>query len=438
MRSVEKDMKHNIHLTLAICAFFIFAPLAGAQIRQNDGTILAATVPVEARLQGNRGTASAKGTLSLHLDVLSANPAMINVRLLNLVFFNVRQSLISGKKSVRENGVLDIAMMRYGNVQMQYDAKTRTLTGSILVQAHFSQLDEIFPPKFVTKEGKELDFAPSQVQPGSVTLTIQLAEPLENVIVKAQSGNIGKTWARSSVKVEVAQLKSTPSISGYRLDIGIHYGVLAFASKRKFEVVRKLCIQPVRIRDGLLDPAPSGLGLNPSEPQAIVQWRKADVIFTFRRGRTIINHLFKVPGSDYVEEQLLRNIDVPDCVEVFFVENFAPPHRHGGGATWRDGTADAQIITSDFNVRGGRNLTHLAHELGHVLGLEHQETSNNSSGSGIGTLMCASGFLVDNPRQNSQENADNVLNPLLTVTILPIGPPPDCILSVGCGQCSSR
>ncbi len=122
---------------------------------------------------------------------------------------------------------------------------------------------------------------------------------------------------------------------------------------------------------------------------------------------------------------------------MFFVHDFDPQDRWGGGATWGSGTASAKIISSDGNARGGVDVTHLAHELGHVLGLRHpgDAATANAQPASTGTLMCPSGYLNDNPQINSQENEDLVSNPLLVFTLKLRSPGPDCVDSADCGAC---
>ena len=63
------------------------------------------------------------------------------------------------------------------------------------------------------------------------------------------------------------------------------------------------------------------------------------------------------------------------------------------------------MISSDANARNGVDFTHLAHELGHVLGLRHPDAPATASAvpANTGTLMCPSGFNNDNPKVNSKE-----------------------------------
>ena len=60
---------------------------------------------------------------------------------------------------------------------------------------------------------------------------------------------------------------------------------------------------------------------------------------------------------------------------------------------------------------------------------------NNGGSSIYGTLMCASGWGDDNPVRNSQENSDNVSNPLLKLKIKKVSGT-DCTGNTDCGTCN--
>ena len=113
----------------------------------------------------------------------------------------------------------------------------------------------------------------------------------------------------------------------------------------------------------------------------------------------------------------------------------------GGGVTSSGGTESAKVISSDENADFGVDLTHLAHEFGHVLTLKHPGQGfptaalpHRVDGSS-NTLMCPSGFNNDNPQRNSQWNKDNVANPLLTFALKPWTVGPDCTDDSDCGSC---
>ena len=175
-------------------------------------------------------------------------------------------------------------------------------------------------------------------------------------------------------------------------------------------------------------------------PGANEQWHKADVVFEVRDWRTLHKSQYKVL-QESEEDDLLDEVQVDDCVEVFFVDKFDPSDNHGGGVTFGVGTASTQIISSDENADHGIDLTHLAHELGHAMALHHPEqgfptaTFPNIFDGSTGTLMCPSGFMNDNPAVNSQDNADNINNDLFRFSLKFISPGPDCTDDADCGSC---
>jgi hypothetical protein len=208
------------------------------------------------------------------------------------------------------------------------------------------------------------------------------------------------------------------------------------------------CVQPVNIgkltkltnrwKWRSVSYSTTGSGLAFGQTGAANQWNKADVVFNYRDWKTIYKSSYWVTSKAGTEEEdLLAEVDDDDCIEIYFVHDFDPEDAHGGGAAWGGGTAGSKIITSDANERNGVDFTHMAHELGHVLGLHHPwiASSTNMTTANTGTLMCGSGFNNDNPTINSQENKDNVSNPLLKFVFKPRTVGPDCQGNADCGAC---
>ncbi|HKR00779.1 MAG TPA: hypothetical protein VJT09_08900 [Pyrinomonadaceae bacterium] len=417
-----------------------FKPLAQRQEERRDGAALVANVPVEARLRTKAAGSSLKGNMSLHLETSAdqLKGGTITVRQFNLVFPAAPQAELSGRepKSKVRNDLLGVSIpASEREVQLRYDSRTQTASGEIPVQVHFPQLDELFPPVFV-KDPTEEDFAVSRTQRGSLKLELKFAEPLDRSVASTpRSDKGGRASASASVQLEVYPLEDRGiAVPGYRLELSptirFDIGILVI-----LEVANRLCLQPVRIRNNAADPSPTGAGLAFGMPGATTQWNKADVAFTVRDWMTVTNSALKVATSGAEEDQIRASVNVADCIEVFFVENFSPESLHGGGATWSSGTASAKIISSDGNATFGVDLTHLAHELGHVISMGHPGSPNGLFDSSRNTLMCPSGWHNDNPKRNSLDNKNHVSNPLFTFALKVKTPGPDCTNNGDCGSC---
>jgi hypothetical protein len=320
-------------------------------------------------------------------------------------------------------------------VQLRYDSRSQTASGEIPVQVHFAQLDELFPPQLV-KDRTEEDFFVSRTQRGRLKLELKFAEPLDRAAaVATRSRKESRLVASASVQLEVEPLEDRGIVvAGYRLELQARVP-LNIAALIIIEVANRLCIQPVRIRSSAGDLSPTGAGLAFGMPGANTQWNKADITFQVRDWMVVTNSDLKVATEGAEEDQIRAAVNVNDCIEVFFVQNFSPEGLHGGGATWSSGTANAKIISSDGNATFGVDLTHLAHELGHVLNMGHPGNPNGLFDASRNTLMCPSGWHNDNPTRNSQANKTNVSNPLLTFALKAKSPGPDCTNNCDCGSC---
>ncbi|MGH9875526.1 MAG: hypothetical protein ACRD9S_23975 [Pyrinomonadaceae bacterium] len=399
------------------------------------GSILIGNAAVEAKLQA-KGSAALKGRTSFYFEMSQdqLKRGAIAVRQFNLVFPDAPQATISGRepKSRIKTGPLGLSVpASEKSVTLRYDAQKLVLSGEIPVQAHFPQIDEIYPPVFV-KDDRESDFAVSRTQRGRVKLEIKLSQTLDKAIASATQKRAARVTGNVSASIEVEALGDLP---GYRLELRRDAWIIDVGIWRWFESASRLCIQPVRIRSGAGDATPTGAGLAFGMPGANTQWKKADVVFEVRDWMFINNASLKVATEGAEETTIRGSINVADCIEIFFVENFDPVSLHGGGATWSSGTANAKIISSDGNATFGVDLTHLAHELGHVLNMGHPGNPGGLFNASTNTLMCPSGWHNDNPKRNSRDNALNVSNPLLVWTLKSVTPGPDCNSSADCGAC---
>ncbi len=181
-------------------------------------------------------------------------------------------------------------------------------------------------------------------------------------------------------------------------------------------------IQPVFIRDNASDQSPTGWAFDDMMQSAQRIWKKCRVHFNVLDPIYLDNTSYKVLSSRTEVINLKDEVNTDDAIEIFVVTRF-DPIRWGGGATFDSGTANAKIVTCDEQLSvtdptgqylGAVNINHLAHELGHVLGLSHPGSGNPRSliAGTPNTVMNVSGFYADNPSQQSQDNCDNADNPL--------------------------
>jgi hypothetical protein len=393
---------------------------------------ITSTIPVTAKMMIGNQSVEVKGHSGIVFytspEALKQN--LVKVETLNLALFNVDQSLISGKRPKgKQTGVLAFSIWANDQKEtyLKYDPRTLTLTGDIPVNMNFPQVDELLPPK-----KSEEDFFVSPRIPAKIHIQFKLVQALEKLLTdKQQRFNVSGQVSMDFQGQALGDSKLRP----LRSDLLINSHVVDIAPLLRFEVARKLCLQPVRILNAANDASPTGAGLAFGLPGARTEWNKADVVFQVRGWKTVINNNLKVADNATEEGQIRTSVQDDDCIEVFFIENFNPADSHGGGATWSSGTASAQIISSDGNATGGIDFTHLAHELGHVLALGHPSGSPGLTSGNTGTLMCPSGWHRDNPTINSQGNKDNSNNPLLTFAIKLRTVSPNCTNNGDCGAC---
>ncbi|HEY5884518.1 MAG TPA: hypothetical protein VIT88_07505 [Pyrinomonadaceae bacterium] len=364
-------------------------------------------------------------------------PREVRVQNFNVAFFGVPQRLIAGNAPIQEPlGLLGFALASDKPQTLRYDAQKNEFVGELQLFADASFLNAFADP---ARDGKNDQFDTPTI-PATATVRIVLDKPIGDQNREAMS--VGA--------VMELQLR-TRGLKFRRYDFPPFDVTLLDRTKLKldvapliwFELARKLCIQPVRLMRFTFSGFPpvfnfqlTGEGLPFGEPGLRTEWRKADVVFEIREWKTLFNSSFFVTSESETDE-LRALVDDDDCIEVFFVRDFSPQDLFGGGATFGSGTASAKVISSDGNARGGIDFTHLAHEVGHVLGLRHPGAAPTASAqpASTGTLLCPSGFLRDNPRVNSQQNKDLVSNPLLVLAIKLRTAGPDCQNSADCGVC---
>lgn len=412
------------------------------------GMHIIATSEVAAELSVGGEQERITGRVSMHLVTTPAGMREGQVMVLgfNVAFFGVPQRLLARDAPTQEPlGVLAFGVVPDKTQALHYDAKTGRLAGELRMFADASFLSTFAKP---AEDGKgDLFLTPTLLVTATIALDLEKPLPERGVEYQRIQGKLDVNLNAERTQYEKFEFRG--------FNVQLHRAAfldLEIAPLYFFEVAQRLCVQPVRLlRFRWTEVFPyrwtkafplfpfflfSGAGLPFGEPGARTEWRKADVVFNIRDWKTVWASTYWEMDSTEAAG-LLAQVDDDDCIEVFFPYDFDPDALWGGGATFGSGTASSKIISSDGNARGGIDLTHLAHELGHVLGLRHPGAAATASAvpASSGTLMCPSGYLNDNPKVNSQENKNLISNPLLTFAIKFISPGPDCINSADCGAC---
>ena len=412
----------------------------GQDRKDRGGVRVVATNEVAATLAvgDSKERITGRFSFSLVANVEGATRNEIAVEGFNVVFFGVPQKLIAGRAPVDEPlGLLGFSVLSGKKQSLRYDTQKRQITGELRMYGDASFLNAFGEPQGDARR----DHFITPTFPVTATIRIELDKALgdRNDEPQRRSGTLDIQLRAKGFRVKEFNL---PDLE-IRVSDLVKFPV-ELAPVLILEIARKLCIQPVRFFrfdfGSGFPPLPffqlTGAGLPFGEPGLRREWNKADIVFEIRDWKTFfISEFFVMDSSE--REAVRALVDDDDCIEVFFVRDFSPADLFGGGVTSGSGTASAKVISSDGNARGGVDFTHLAHEVGHVLGLRHPgdpATASAQPGS-TGTLMCPSGFLNDNPAVNSQENKDLVSNPLLVFAIKLRTPGPDCLNSADCGPC---
>lgn len=424
--------------------------LTGAVYAQESkpGVHIIANTKVSSVLTASEKEVRISGRASLHLSASEADikEGVVQVSGFNLAYFDVPQQMLAGNIAVQEqSGVLGFAAKSAEPQRLTYNPASGTITGEIRGYIDAAYMAAL--AKSPLRDEKS-DLFETPTQPATLSLELQLAEPLEADVKEVRNikGELSVKLSAELVRAERLQLLPFAiAFDPYRVQIAVELGPWLI-----FEGAKSLCVQPVRL--GRLEVKNffpplfffdlTGTGLAFGQPGANKEWAKDDVIFNYREWKTVWKPGFWVVDTNgqftsAEQSDVLDEVNDDDCIEVYFIDEFNPVSWGGGGATWGSGTAGAKIISSDANAAGGIDFTHLAHELGHVLGLLHPgnaATANATPGSS-GTLMCPSGFLNDNPQINSQENKNSLSNPLLVFSLKIKSAGPDCQSSATCGAC---
>lgn len=180
-------------------------------------------------------------------------------------------------------------------------------------------------------------------------------------------------------------------------------------------ITRRLPLQPVFIGSEPTSPwpiqPPTGASFYPLVDRANQIWQKCCIQFDVRCPPIYLAEPDYRVLTENESYSLIDEVSVEDAIEVFVVERWTPEDTFGGGATFSSGTAEAKIVTADSNLPLNQN--HLAHELGHVLGLGHPNSGSSLTPGCDDSVMEPSGFYADNPDEQCYKNCRMANNPLI-------------------------
>jgi Domain of unknown function (DUF4157) len=177
--------------------------------------------------------------------------------------------------------------------------------------------------------------------------------------------------------------------------------------------VRNVTVQPVFFRDNAADPAPTGASF-PGRMQVTRDvWAKVGVQFAVNAAIMRNDPTHKHRGTTDPEARAIAALRTAAGVEVFVVDNDLLAS--GGAVTFVPASVPAsQMVMSDR----GTSSTLLAHEMGHVLGLEHPGDGTAHDGE-AGTIMRPSGsHSAENPTRNTAVNAARLIWPAGAATCI--------------------
>ncbi len=425
-----------------IIGLILLVPAASPAWGQEKGTeklVLVLDTPVIGTIKAGRSSQRVEGRLVVEADgtVDEMEQGVLNVRRTNLILYKFDQSSLGGNEKDPVGPISFFLNPSSRSNRFKYDSRSGVITAELPGRTHYKAIDEILGYQRNQKDEFLHDF-PSFTQTSAMSLEIALGEKLPGT-------NNDQTKVEGKISAAItAQPLDEAKLPEISIELSFRTPPIFIIIWHPYwRIVRTLPIQPIRVRTSAADGSPSGTSYNPLIIGARTEWNKAGIIFEERAFQTVTSATLKT-YSDGEQGSMFALYNSTDAVEIFYAAAFSPVSLYGGGATWSSGTAAAKVITSDGNDNGV-DLTHLAHELGHVLTLGHPG-SGYPTGSvphmydgSAGTLMCPSGYLRDNPARQSDDNTTNANNPLLRLTVtIGSGPATDCSGDPSCGSCAAH
>ncbi|MEM8491974.1 MAG: hypothetical protein AAF756_14235 [Pseudomonadota bacterium] len=445
---------------LAVFCMLIFSSQAQSKNHDLDDIIMlaAAETPVTAEISEESFKGQASFSLAITPEKKSRFSAIFDH--FNIVLFDVDQALLA-KGYENEESSSPVGFRVLGNQRLAFDPERSIITGTLKGIVDYDHQQKLVSTEIGSNAHHHIENPPAQLAALDVEITI----PKEYVERFLSDDNTEEKYDISVQVLMKLQAPETEFYKGFFVKFEPNKTIISWGRPFHYTIGKSLCIQPINIAaldaskipqgfEILVKPflQPSGRGFYFGMPYARETWGKVGVAFEVREWITLNKEEYLVTtpwetngtgvqdtsGNSDLNANLYAEVNISDCIEVYFVHTFSVEDWWGGGGSSGTGHSGVKIITSDTNDNG-IDFHHLAHELGHVLGLLHPgETpilNYPQTAASKGTVMCPSGFRFDNPSKNSFENGQFVQNPLLRLTLVRKQQGPDCQNSRDCGQC---
>ncbi|MEZ5585083.1 MAG: hypothetical protein R3F37_22110 [Candidatus Competibacteraceae bacterium] len=321
-------------LVIAMTGFSLFSPQGYTkEVPKSGEPALNITLngELKATLVAEKQNHVLRGRVSAHLRATESDlkQGIVTVQGMNIVYYGVPQAAITGKKPrYKETGVLGYMLDRdLGQQVLKYDPKSGRLEGELSGQVDLPQFAELDAS---WRKQRDHDFT-TLTQAAALGVNLQLKDP---EALYAGQKNVETREGELSLQLEALPLPEL-QIGPYGVYVEFISVHIEVTWLHYIEAAQRLCLQPVRIatQDGAIHY--SGDGLAFGMPSANAEWGKADVVFTVRDWETIWDGSYSTFGEAEAED-LLAEVDVDDCIEIFFVDDMTAATRSGwgGGATF--------------------------------------------------------------------------------------------------------
>lgn len=311
------------------------------------------------------------------------------------------------------SGVIGLSLLD-SPAKVEYDEKSGRIQAEFTMELHYPLIDEVKGFLEATEKGCTVFYSYTETMKGALEGNIRgdLRQGKEVYLEGKLSLSLSKSVLGQVRAVEIWLKKVALVCGAQRVDI--------------------VKIQPVFVRKGS---DTSGKSFSELMAGAQEMWGRCGgvrcVAFEVLPPRYVTNSNFWIIDSESEGWQFARTVNVPDAIEVFVAAEFSKDLALGTGGGWcsSGGTASAKIVTNDLQLAvpcdwcrecGDVNYYHLAHELGHALGLCHPagDCPDWRPRGSRNSVMEPSGFCADNPDRQSAHNCREAINPLFRAVIL--------------------